>query len=286
MAEANDQANNAPKSHAALARKYRPQVFAELIGQDAMVRTLRNAFATGRVAQAYMLTGVRGVGKTTTARLIARSLNYEGPNGEGATLDITEEGAHCRAILESRHLDHVEMTALQNRAAMGALFGDVEGGAFAIRAFVVERACDEPGGRGLADAAHAGEHVGLGDAAGGKSVAQRPHHGVLTDQLGKDLRAVFAGQRRVALRSVVRLIVGFSHLGDRTHARGSSSCPDLIRASMPFRLQPVSMQMEWIAGSSPAMTTLPIRSRTQLEARWEAERTTRETLVRAASFRI
>ncbi|HUW73730.1 MAG TPA: DNA polymerase III subunit gamma/tau [Methyloceanibacter sp.] len=98
-------------SHAALARKYRPQVFAELIGQDAVVRTLRNAFATGRIAQAYMLTGVRGVGKTTTARLIARALNYEGPNGEGATLDITQEGAHCRAILESRHLDVVEMDA-------------------------------------------------------------------------------------------------------------------------------------------------------------------------------
>jgi len=98
-------------SHAALARKYRPQVFAELIGQDAMVRTLRNAFAAGRIAQAYMLTGVRGVGKTTTARLIARALNYEGPNGEGATLDIEQEGAHCRAILESRHLDVVEMDA-------------------------------------------------------------------------------------------------------------------------------------------------------------------------------
>jgi DNA polymerase III subunit gamma/tau len=98
-------------SHQALARKYRPQVFAELIGQDPMVRTLRNAFSSGRIAQAYMLTGVRGVGKTTTARLIARALNYEGPNGEGATLDITEEGAHCRAILESRHLDVVEMDA-------------------------------------------------------------------------------------------------------------------------------------------------------------------------------
>ena len=94
-----------------MARKYRPQVFAELIGQEAVVRTLRNAFATGRIAQAYMLTGVRGVGKTTTARLIARALNYEGPNGEGATLDITQEGAHCRAILESRHLDVIEMDA-------------------------------------------------------------------------------------------------------------------------------------------------------------------------------
>ncbi len=100
-----------PESHAALARKYRPKVFAELIGQEAMVRTLKNAFASGRIAQAYMLTGVRGVGKTTTARLIARALNYEAPGVEGPTLDIEAEGVHCRAILESRHLDVVEMDA-------------------------------------------------------------------------------------------------------------------------------------------------------------------------------
>jgi DNA polymerase-3 subunit gamma/tau len=99
---------------AALARKYRPKVFAELIGQEAMVRTLRNAFASGRIAQAYMLTGVRGVGKTTTARLIARALNYEAPGVEGPILDMTEEGRHCRAILESRHLDVVEMDAASN----------------------------------------------------------------------------------------------------------------------------------------------------------------------------
>ncbi len=101
------------QSHAALARKYRPKLFSELIGQDAMVQTLRNAFASGRVAQAYMLTGVRGVGKTTTARLIARALNYVPPGGgDGApTLDMGEEGEHCRAILESRHLDVVEMDA-------------------------------------------------------------------------------------------------------------------------------------------------------------------------------
>jgi len=85
--------------------------FPEWIGQDAMVRTLRNAFATGRIAQAYMLTGVRGVGKTTTARLIARALNYEGPGTSGPTLDMGQEGVHCRAILESRHLDVVEMDA-------------------------------------------------------------------------------------------------------------------------------------------------------------------------------
>src|SRR3954452_20541925 len=100
------------ESHAALARKYRPKLFSELIGQDAMVQTLRNAFASGRIAQAYMLTGVRGVGKTTTARLIARALNYVPVGGEGAqTLDMVEEGEHCRAILESRHLDVVEMDA-------------------------------------------------------------------------------------------------------------------------------------------------------------------------------
>jgi DNA polymerase III subunit gamma/tau len=101
----------AAANHAALARKYRPKLFAELIGQDAMVRTLRNAFASGRIAQAYVLTGVRGVGKTTTARLIARALNYETPSAKAPTLDITEEGVHCRAILESRHLDVVEMDA-------------------------------------------------------------------------------------------------------------------------------------------------------------------------------
>jgi DNA polymerase-3 subunit gamma/tau len=95
-----------------LARKYRPQTFADLLGQDAMVRTLANAFATGRIAQAYMLTGVRGVGKTTTARLIARALNYTGPGSEpGPTIHMTGMGEHCAAILESRHVDVIELDA-------------------------------------------------------------------------------------------------------------------------------------------------------------------------------
>ena len=95
-----------------LARKYRPQTFADLIGQEAMVQTLANAFATGRIAQAYMLTGVRGVGKTTTARLIARALNYNGPGSEaGPTIHMTGMGEHCLAILESRHVDVIEMDA-------------------------------------------------------------------------------------------------------------------------------------------------------------------------------
>ncbi len=95
-----------------LARKYRPTVFADLIGQEAMVRTLRNAFATGRVAHAFMLTGVRGVGKTTTARIIARALNCTGPDGSGGpTADPCGECPNCVAILADRHPDVVEMDA-------------------------------------------------------------------------------------------------------------------------------------------------------------------------------
>ncbi len=96
-----------------LARKYRPQNFDDLIGHGAMVRTLKNAFAADRIAHAYILTGVRGVGKTTTARILARALNYVGPNGEdnGPQMELSEEGRHCRAIAESRHPDVLEMDA-------------------------------------------------------------------------------------------------------------------------------------------------------------------------------
>jgi len=97
-----------------LARKYRPSTFDELIGQDAMVRTLANAFETGRIAQAYMLTGVRGVGKTTTARLIARALNYSSEQNDAPTVKMTEPGEHCEAILASRHVDVIEMDAASN----------------------------------------------------------------------------------------------------------------------------------------------------------------------------
>jgi DNA polymerase-3 subunit gamma/tau len=100
-----------------LARKYRPRTFDELIGQDAMVRTLRNAFAHDRIAQAYLLTGVRGVGKTTTARILARALNYEPPEGGGApTLDMPVLGRHCEAIMESRHIDVIEMDAASHNS--------------------------------------------------------------------------------------------------------------------------------------------------------------------------
>jgi DNA polymerase-3 subunit gamma/tau len=95
-----------------LARKYRPQSFADLIGQEPMVRTLTNAFRTGRIAQAYMLTGVRGVGKTTTARILARALNYSVPGKiDQPTIDMAEFGEHCAAIMEGRHIDVIEMDA-------------------------------------------------------------------------------------------------------------------------------------------------------------------------------
>jgi DNA polymerase III subunit gamma/tau len=95
-----------------LARKYRPTTFDDLIGQEAMVRTLRNAFAVGRVAHAFMLTGVRGVGKTTTARIIARALNCIGPDGTGGpTADPCGVCANCVGILADRHPDVIEMDA-------------------------------------------------------------------------------------------------------------------------------------------------------------------------------
>jgi DNA polymerase-3 subunit gamma/tau len=97
-----------------LARKYRPSIFDDLIGQEAMVRTLRNAFATDRIAQGYMLTGVRGVGKTTTARVLARALNYEREGVDRPTFDMPEPGRHCVEIMEGRHPDVVEMDAASN----------------------------------------------------------------------------------------------------------------------------------------------------------------------------
>ncbi len=110
------------KPYVVLARKYRPQTFDDLIGQDAMVATLKNAFQQGRIAQGYMLTGVRGVGKTTTARILARALNFEPKDDAGGkggpTVELPREredyGRHCAEIMESRHADVVEMDAASN----------------------------------------------------------------------------------------------------------------------------------------------------------------------------
>ena len=100
-----------------LARKYRPVDFDGLIGQDVLVRTLSNAIAAGRLAQAYVLTGVRGVGKTTTARILARAFNCIGPDGNGGpTVKPCGVCEHCRAIAEDRHVDVVEMDAASNNS--------------------------------------------------------------------------------------------------------------------------------------------------------------------------
>ncbi|WP_275787661.1 DNA polymerase III subunit gamma/tau [Pararhizobium gei] len=101
-----------PAAYRVLARKYRPKDFSDLmVGQEPMVRTLTNAFDTGRIAQAYMLTGVRGVGKTTTARILARALNYKTAEIDKPTIDLRIPGEHCQAIMEGRHVDVIEMDA-------------------------------------------------------------------------------------------------------------------------------------------------------------------------------
>jgi DNA polymerase-3 subunit gamma/tau len=131
----NDSMNDAPKrepsgepgfdlgsadagaSYRVLARKYRPSTFDDLIGQDAMVRTISNAFETGRIPHAWILSGVRGVGKTTTARILSRALNYQLPDGSitGPTVSMPKLGLHCQAIMESRHVDVLEMDAASHR---------------------------------------------------------------------------------------------------------------------------------------------------------------------------
>lgn len=104
----------AAKPYVVLARKYRPQTFDDLIGQSAMVTTLKNAFAADRIAQGYMLTGVRGVGKTTTARILSRALNYERDGVTKPTFDMPVLGKHCLEIMEGRHPDVLEMDAASN----------------------------------------------------------------------------------------------------------------------------------------------------------------------------
>ncbi|UWP88524.1 DNA polymerase III subunit gamma/tau [Aliiroseovarius crassostreae] len=100
------------KAYQVLARKYRPETFADLVGQGAMVRTLKNAFESDRIAQAFVMTGIRGVGKTTTARIIAKGMNCIGPDGTGGpTVEPCGECEHCVAIAEGRHVDVMEMDA-------------------------------------------------------------------------------------------------------------------------------------------------------------------------------
>ncbi|MGR3614773.1 MAG: DNA polymerase III subunit gamma/tau [Paracoccaceae bacterium] len=104
--------DTAPAQYQVLARKYRPETFADLVGQDAMVRTLKNAFEADRIAQAFIMTGIRGTGKTTTARIIAKGMNCIGVDGSGGpTIEPCGQCEHCTAIMEGRHVDVMEMDA-------------------------------------------------------------------------------------------------------------------------------------------------------------------------------
>ena len=107
----NDTKDSNTEPYRVLARKYRPQNFSDLLGQETMVQILSNAFSSGRIAHAYMLTGVRGIGKTTTARLLARALNYSSEEINEPTINISKHGHHCKEIMESRHIDVLEMDA-------------------------------------------------------------------------------------------------------------------------------------------------------------------------------
>jgi DNA polymerase-3 subunit gamma/tau len=104
----------AAQPYRVLARKYRSQTFAELIGQDAMVQTLANAIKRERLAHAFLMTGIRGVGKTSTARLIAKALNCVGPDGKGGPTIALRRVRTCVAIAEGRHIDVIEMDAASN----------------------------------------------------------------------------------------------------------------------------------------------------------------------------
>ncbi|CAN0527225.1 unnamed protein product, partial [Scytosiphon promiscuus] len=101
----------AKEAYLVLARKYRPADFKDLIGQEPMVQTLRNAFESNRIAQGFMLSGVRGVGKTTTARILAIALNYETDERNNPTIDMQQQGSHCAAIMAGTHVDVMEMDA-------------------------------------------------------------------------------------------------------------------------------------------------------------------------------
>lgn len=204
-----------------LARKYRPANFNDLIGQEPMVQTLRNAFEIGRIAQAYILTGVRGVGKTTTARILARGLNYETEAGDGApTVDLSDMGIHCEAIMEGRHVDVIEMDAASHNGV-----GDIREITDAARYSPVSARFKVY----LLDEVHMLSTAAFNALL--KTLEEPPDHVKFifaTTEIGKVPVTILSRCQRFDLRRV-EVPMMMTHLAKITEAEGASAEEDAIR---------------------------------------------------------
>jgi DNA polymerase-3 subunit gamma/tau len=224
MADIQTSADRDP-GYRVLARKYRPATFDDLIGQEPMVQTLRNAFEIGRIAQAYILTGVRGVGKTTTARILARGLNFQTEAGDGApTVDLPklgdQMGIHCEAIMEGRHVDVIEMDAASHNGV-----GDIREITDAARYSPVSARFKVY----LLDEVHMLSTAAFNALL--KTLEEPPDHVKFifaTTEIGKVPVTILSRCQRFDLRRVdVPLMM--THLSKITEAEGASAEEDAIR---------------------------------------------------------
>lgn len=221
MADSTTTAETHESGYRVLARKYRPANFDDLIGQEPMVQTLRNAFEIGRIAQAYILTGVRGVGKTTTARILARGLNYETEAGDGApTVDLSAMGIHCEAIMEGRHVDVIEMDAASHNGV-----GDIREITDAARYSPVSARFKVY----LLDEVHMLSTAAFNALL--KTLEEPPDHVKFifaTTEIGKVPVTILSRCQRFDLRRV-EVPMMMTHLAKITEAEGASAEEDAIR---------------------------------------------------------
>jgi len=221
MADSTTTAETHESGYRVLARKYRPANFDDLIGQEPMVQTLRNAFEIGRIAQAYILTGVRGVGKTTTARILARGLNYETEAGDGApTVDLSAMGIHCEAIMEGRHVDVIEMDAASHNGV-----GDIREITDAARYSPVSARFKVY----LLDEVHMLSTAAFNALL--KTLEEPPDHVKFifaTTEIGKVPVTILSRCQRFDLRRV-EVPMMMTHLAKVTEAEGASAEEDAIR---------------------------------------------------------
>ncbi len=224
MADTQTSAHRDP-GYRVLARKYRPATFDDLIGQAPMVQTLRNAFEIGRIAQAYILTGVRGVGKTTTARILARGLNFQTEAGDGApTVDLPklgdQMGIHCEAIMEGRHVDVIEMDAASHNGV-----GDIREITDAARYSPVSARFKVY----LLDEVHMLSTAAFNGLL--KTLEEPPDHVKFifaTTEIGKVPVTILSRCQRFDLRRV-EVPMMMTHLAKITEAEGASAEEDAIR---------------------------------------------------------